>query len=117
MITSRNPHFLLLLGDFNAKTKMWFINDQSSSEGTQLESLSLLYGMKQLIVESTHVLENSSSCIDLIFTNQTSLIINAGVHLSVHSKFSHRNIYAKPNLKIEYPPPYNREVCDYSKTE
>ena len=58
-ITSRNPHFLLLLGDFNAKSKTWFINDQSSNEGTQLESLTSLYGMTQLIAEPTHVLENS----------------------------------------------------------
>ena len=28
-ITSRNAHFLLLLGDFNAKSKTWFINDLS----------------------------------------------------------------------------------------
>ena len=65
-ITSRNPHFMLFFGDFNAKSKTWFINDQSSSEGTQLESLTLLYGMKQLIAEPTHVIENSSNCIDLI---------------------------------------------------
>ena len=48
-ITSRNPHFMLLLGDFNAKSKTCFINDQSPSKGTQLESLISLYGMKQLI--------------------------------------------------------------------
>ena len=41
-ITSRNLHFTLLLGDFNAKSKTWFINDQSSSEGTQLECLTSL---------------------------------------------------------------------------
>ena len=74
-ITSRNPHFILLFSDFNAKSKTWFINDQSSREGTQLESLTLLYGMKQLIAEPTHVLENSSSCIELIFTNQPNLIM------------------------------------------
>ena len=33
-ITNRNPHFTLLLGDFNAKSKTWFIKDQSSREGT-----------------------------------------------------------------------------------
>ena len=55
-ITSRNPHFILLLGDLNAELKTWFINDNSSSKGTQLESLSLLYGMEQLITKPTHVL-------------------------------------------------------------
>ena len=88
-VTSRKPHFMLLLGDFNAKSKTWFINDQSSSKGTQLESLTSLYGMKQLIAEPPHVLENSSSCIDLIFTNQPKLIMYAGVHPSLHSKWHH----------------------------
>ena len=69
-ITSRNPHLMLLLGGFNAKSKTWFINDQSSSEGTQLESLTSLYRMKQLIAEPAHALENSSGCIDFISTNQ-----------------------------------------------
>ena len=116
-ITSRNPHFMLLLGDFNAKSKTWSINDQSSREGTQLESLTSLYEMKQLIAEPTHVLENSSSHIDLIFTNQPNLIMDAGVHISPHSKCHHQVIYAKLNLQIEYPPPYTREVRDYGKTQ
>ena len=50
---------MLLLGDFNVKSKTWFINDQSLSDGTQLKSLTSLYEMKQVIAEPTHVLENS----------------------------------------------------------
>ena len=115
-ITNRNPHFMLLLGDFNAKSKAWFIDNQSSREGTQLESLTSVYGMKQLIAEPTHVLENSSSCIDLIFTDQSNLIMDAGVHPSLHSKCHHQVIYAKLNLKMQYPPPYTREIWDYGKS-
>ena len=116
-ITSRHPHFMLLLGDFNAKSKTWFIDDQLSSEGTQLESLTSLYRMKQRIAEPTHVLENSSSCIDLIFTNQPNLIMDAGVHPSLHSKCHHQVIYTKLNLQIEYPPPCTGEVWDYDKAK
>ena len=101
---------MLLLGDFNAKSKTWFINNQSSRKGTQLESLNSLYGMKQLIAEPTHVLENPSSCIDLLFVNQPNLITDAGVHPSFHLKCHHQVIYAKLNLQKEYPPSYNREV-------
>ena len=111
-IISFNPHFMLVLGDFNAKSKTWFINYQSSSEGTQLEFLTSLYEMKQLIAEPTHVLENSSSCIDLIFTNQPNLIMDAGVHPPLHLKCHHQVICAKINLQIEYPPPYTRKVWD-----
>ena len=108
-ITSRNPHFMLLLNDFNAKSKTWFINDQSSSEVTQLESLTLPYGMNKLIAEPAHVLENSSSCIDLI--------MDAGVLLPLHLKCHDQVIYAKLDLQIECPPPYTREVCDYGKSQ
>ena len=108
---------MLLFGDFNAKSKTWFINDQLSTERTQLESLTLLYEMKQLIAEPTHVLGNSSSCIDLIFTNQLDLIRDAGVHPSLHSKCHHQVIYAKLNLQIEYPPLYTRDVWDYGKAQ
>ena len=93
---------------------MWFLNDQSSSEGTQLESLTSLYGMKQLIAEPTHVLENSTSCKDLVFANQPNLIMSVGINSYFHSKCYHQVIYAKLNLQIEYPPSYR--VGDYSKT-
>ena len=74
---------LLLLGDFSAKSTTWFINDQLSSE-TQLESRTSLYEIEQLIPEPTHVLENPSSCIGLIFTNQPNFIMDAGIHPSLH---------------------------------
>ena len=94
-ISSHNPHFLFLLGDCNGKSKTLFINDQSSNKGIQLESLTSLYGIAHLITEPTHVLENSSSCIDLIFTNQANLIMDSGVHSSLHSKCHHQVIYTK----------------------
>ena len=71
--------------------------------------------MKELIAEPTHVLENSSSCVYLIFTNQQNLIMDAGVHPSLHLKRHHQVIYAKLNLQIECPPPYTRVVWDYGK--
>ena len=89
---------MLLLGDCNAKSKSWFIIDQSSSQEVKLESLTLLYGMKQLISESTHGLENSSSCIDFISMNQPKLVMDPGVHPSLHLKcYMKIKLYA-PNL-------------------
>ena len=73
--------------------------------------------MKQVITEPTHILENSSSCIDLIFFNQSNLITDSGVHPTLHSKCHHQIIYLKLNLKIEYPPPYTRKIWDYNRSE
>ena len=43
--------------------------------------------------------------------------MDAGDHPSLHSKCHHQVIYARLNLQIEYPPPYTREVWDYSKAQ
>ena len=44
------------------------------------------------------------SCVDLIFTNQTNILIDSGVHPTVYSKCRHKIIQSKKlKLKIEYP--------------
>ena len=60
--------------------------------------------MKQVITDPTCILENSASWMDLIFTNQPNIIMDSGVHLSLHEK-CHQMIYSKFNLKTEYPSP------------
>ena len=73
--------------------------------------------MKKLIAEPTHILKNSLSCTDLIFTNQPNLIIDSGVHPSLHLICHHYVMYAKLNLQIEYPLLYTRDVWDYGKAQ
>ena len=73
--------------------------------------------MKQVISEPTHTSENSSSCIDLTFSNQLNLIMDSGVHPTLHSKCHHQIIYEKRNSKTEYPPPYTRKIWNYSRSE
>ena len=41
-------------------------------------------------LEPTQILHNSSECIDLIFTSQPNLIIESGVHPSLHSNCHHQ---------------------------
>ena len=108
---------MILLGDFNAKSKSWSINDTTTEEGTILENVTSLFGLNQLISDPTHILQHSSSCIDLIFVNQPSLVIDSGIHPSLHQNCHHQIIFCKLNLKIEYPPPYAREVWDYGKAQ
>ena len=72
-IYSRKADFVLMIGDFNAKSCNWSINDTTTPEGAQLDSITSLYGMKQLISEPTHILQQSSSCINLILTNQSNV--------------------------------------------
>ena len=63
------------------------------------------------------MLENPSSCIDLIFTSQPNLVMDAGIHLSLRASCHHQIVYAKFNLKIQNPPPYEREVWHFQKAD
>ena len=64
-------NILLILGNFNAWSKSWWCEDITSHEGPLIESRTMPYGLQQLISDPTHVLSNSSSCIDLIFMDQS----------------------------------------------
>ena len=81
-----------MIGDFNAKFCKWSINHITVLEGTQLDSITSLYGMKQLISELTYILQQSSSCIDLIFTNQPNIVMDSDVDSSLHHKCHHQVI-------------------------
>ena len=116
-ICSRKADFVLMIGDFNAKSSSWSTNNTTTPEGAQLDSITSLYGMKQLISEPTHILQQSSSCIDLIFTNQPNIVMDSGVDSSLHSKCHHQIIYSKLNLKIEYSPPYICKIWNYNRAE
>ena len=78
-----------IIGDFNAKSRNCYNHDKTSSEGSTTESITSQFGLYQLINEPTHLLQNSSSCIDLIFTLQANIAVESGVHLSLHPNCNH----------------------------
>ena len=61
------------------------------------------------------MLANSSSCIDLIFTDQPSLVVDCGTHPSLHPKCHHQIMYFKLDLTIVYPPPYQKCIWDFKR--
>ena len=71
--TSSKVLFFIISGDFNARSSVWWTKDKTTTEGTQLESLTSVHGFHQLISQPTHLLPQSSSCIDLRFTDQPNL--------------------------------------------
>ena len=82
-----------------------------------LKSLSAFYGLSRIISDPTHILPNSSSCIDLIFTNQPNLVSESGAYPSLHSKCHHQVLFAKLNLNVEYPPLYEHLIWDYNNAD
>ena len=112
-MADKNPYLMVALGDFNAKSNSWYRNDSTDTEGSKIDILTSTFGFHQIINEATHILNNSSSCIDLIFTSQTNLVTESGVHSSLHENCHHQITYVKFNLNVIYPPPYEREVWHY----
>ena len=116
-ITKRKPTVSIITGDFNARSSSWWSNDTNTLEGTNLYSLTFSNNFSQLINELTHIQRNSSSCIDLIFTDRPNLAVNSGVHSSLHPNCHHQVVHGSFNLNISYPPPYQRLIWDYKKAD
>ena len=110
--TSYNPFLVVVLGYFNANPCNWYINDKTNFEGAKVDTLTSQNGLHQIIKEPTHILDTSSSCIDLIFTSRIKLVMDSGVHSSLHVNYHHQMVFAKFNLQIYYPPPYERVAWD-----
>ena len=85
-IYSRKVDFVLAIGDFNAKSCNFSVKDTITPEDAHLKSFTCLYEMKQLISEPTHILQHSSSCIDVIFTDPPNIVMDSGIDSSLHFK-------------------------------
>ena len=110
LASRKNPFLILVLGDFNAKLSQWLDKDGSTSEEISIENVTLQFGLHLITNEPTHILENSSSCTDLIFTSQPNLLVESGTQPSLHPNCHHQIIYSKFNLEVLYAPLYTWEV-------
>ena len=91
-------------------------SDINTNEGTKIDAVTSSYGLQQLISQPTHLLANPFSCIDLNFTDHPSLIVDCGNHPSLHPNCQHQIIYGKLDLKIIYPPPHQKYVWDFKRS-
>ena len=97
--TAHNTFLTFVLGDFNAKSNLWFKCDKTLYEGCKIDGTTT-FGLQQIMNKLLHIIGNSSSCIYLIFTSQPNLIMESGVHSSLHPNCHDQITYAKFNLNI-----------------
>ena len=93
MIQSQGKTHLVVLSDLNVELSQWHDKDSSTSEGISVESIMLQFGLHQIINEPTHIVENSSLYIDLIFTSKPNLSVESETQPSVHPNCHHQIIY------------------------
>ena len=97
---------MVVIDDFNAKSKLHCSQDSTNFEGITIENVTSKFGLSQIIKGATHILKSFSSCTDLIFTTQSDLVVESGVHPLLHPNCHHQTAFAKFNLQIFYQPPY-----------
>ena len=76
--------FTVILGDFNATSKLQWADGIKLPDNVDIDSLTTMPGLHQLISDPTYLLPTSLSCIDLIFTDQPNLAFDCGVYPSVY---------------------------------
>ena len=77
-IVNCSPSVLVFLGDFNARNSDWWSGDITNPKEQELNEIASQYDLHQLIDRPTHILQNSSSCIDLIFTSNQANVAEFG---------------------------------------
>ena len=97
-INNELPFCSLIIGDLNARCSKWYNNDISNSVGRKIDTLISSAGYKQIINKLNHIVNNSSSCTDLIFCNNLNLLSNCSVDLSLFEKCRHNIIFDKINI-------------------
>ena len=66
-----------------------------------------------MINKTTHFINESSYCTDLIFSSNIKFVKNCGSQLRIYEKSHHNIIYGILSFNIPLPPPYHRDVWDY----
>ena len=83
------------------------MEDKASYEGSNIDAITSLFKLQELINERTQLAADSSSCNDLIFTLQPNLVMESGVQSSLHPDCHPQITYTKFNL---LSPPCEREI-------
>ena len=109
-LTQKNLFLTIIIGDFNAKFNKWCSTNKTTPERVKLDDLTCQYRLTQLLKEPTHISDHYRSCADLIFISQPNLVVDFGIHPSLHENYLHQIVCSKFHLKISYLPPYERNV-------
>ena len=114
-IALRNPYLIAVLGDFNVQTKGWYPLGKTTYEGTGNDFIMSQFRLEQLIHETTHIIRRRPSCTDLLFASQPNLVVESAVQSSLHQNCHHQLVFARFNLKVVFPPPYECEIWHFKK--
>ena len=102
-INDELPICSIVTGDFNARCSRWWRNDIRNFAEKEIDFLTSSAGDTQIIDKPTHIINNSKSCIDLIFCTNQNVISKYAVDASLFDKCHHDIIYSKINIRVPLP--------------
>ena len=80
-----NAFVAVIFGDFNAKSSLWYNNHITPYAGSKIDGVTSQFGLQQISKEHTYCIGDSLSFIDLIFKSQPNLVMESGIHSSLHA--------------------------------
>ena len=115
-IMAENHFATFFTGDFNAHSKFWWADGNTTIEGLEIENLVTSLGLSRIISEPTNFEpDKKPSCIDLIITDHHNLILDCGTRASLDSYCHHQIIHCKVNFRIPPVPPFERKVWHFNR--
>ena len=54
-LAQRNPFLMVVVGDFNAKSKHWCSQDSANFQSITIKNVMSQFGLSQIIMEATHI--------------------------------------------------------------
>ena len=116
-INSFNPAISIITGDFYRKCSKWYSFDTSDNVGKELDTITSTVGYSKIIDKPTLFPNNSSSCIDLTFTSNPSILVDSGIETSLSRSCHHDIKNGKINFRVHLPPPHFRTVWNYKNAD
>jgi hypothetical protein len=107
----------IFLGDMNARNKQFWEGDLTNTEGRAIKAFFDSHNFDQLIHEPTRILGDAKSCIDLIFTNNPSIVSSVGTRPKIYTTCDHKPIYATLKSTFSKPHSYTRYVWNYQRDD
>ena len=107
------PLCSIVTEDFNARCSRYWQNDVTNLAGQEIDSLTLSAGYKQIIDKPIHVVNNSMSCIDLLFCTNQNTISNYGVDVPIFENIKSSLKQRSKMTKIYYKNSLRK--CDHIK--
>ena len=113
-INEEKPSLIILSGDFNARSPLFWEHDDENAPGKKLSEFMITNGLEQIIKEATHFpRDNIETCLDLVLTDRPNTFLHSGVIPSPDPRCKHHIITTTISFSVPCPPPYYRKIWRY----